>query len=47
MGFRCSGCLTVFTIIGKRENYLSHPLFQEALKAGVISESSFVTKGRK
>lgn len=35
--FCCSGCLTVYAILGAQENYQSHPLFQEALKAGVIS----------
>ncbi len=35
--FCCAGCLTVFAIIGKHENFSAHPLFQEALKAGVVS----------
>jgi heavy metal translocating P-type ATPase len=40
--FCCSGCLTVFNIIGKERNFQSHPLFQEALKAGVISNLQMV-----
>ncbi|MCH9625238.1 MAG: Copper-exporting P-type ATPase [Chlamydiales bacterium] len=35
--FCCSGCLTVFNILGAQENYKEHPLFQEALSSGVIS----------
>jgi heavy metal translocating P-type ATPase len=35
--FCCSGCLTVFAIIGQQQDAASHPLFQEALRAGVIS----------
>lgn len=35
--FCCSGCLTVFNIIGAQKNYQTHPVYQEALQAGVIS----------
>jgi len=37
--FCCNGCLTVFTLIGTQENYQSHPLFQEAIKAGILSNA--------
>ncbi len=40
--FCCSGCLTVFQILGEVENYREHPLFQEALKVGVIANPHLV-----
>ena len=38
--FCCSGCLTVYNILGEANK--EHPLFQEALKAGVISNPALV-----
>ncbi len=40
--FCCSGCLTVFRILGSVDNFREHPLFQEALKAGVIANPLLV-----
>ena len=40
--FCCSGCLTVFQIVGLLQDFRQHPLFQEALKAGVISNPEWV-----
>src|SRR5262245_37887395 len=45
--FCCSGCLTVFNIIGAQHNYRDHPLFQEALKAGVISNPNLLHETEK
>lgn len=40
--FCCSGCLTVFRILGTADHFREHPLFQEALKAGVIANPHLV-----
>lgn len=45
--FCCFGCETVFTILSSQnalQNYSSHPLFQQAVKAGLISNPLLLEK---
>jgi len=42
--FCCNGCLTVFRIVGSIHNFREHPLFQEALQAGIIANPQLVEK---